>query len=108
MGGRGSGTQSLALRPQQMADEQGGCRETRVVDSQLPSVRDQRGATIIYPDMGHFSTAAFFLLFFERGAGRVKVFVSLIRELQCAFPYLHIAQGDKEVISTKLRSLPYG
>lgn len=36
------GTQSLALRPGQMAAEQGGCRET-LIHSERPSVRE-RGA----------------------------------------------------------------
>ena len=38
-----SGTQSLALRPQQMAAEQGGCRETLIVHAGWLSVREQRG-----------------------------------------------------------------
>lgn len=37
-----SGTQSLALRSQQMAAEQGGCRETTIVHSGWLSVREQR------------------------------------------------------------------
>lgn len=39
-----SGTQSLALRPQQMAAEQGGCRETLIVHAGWLSVREQRGS----------------------------------------------------------------
>lgn len=39
-----SGTQSLALRPQQMAAEQRGCREALIVHSEWLSVREQRGS----------------------------------------------------------------
>lgn len=39
-----SGTQSLAQRPQQMAIEQHGCRETLIVHSEWLSVRVQRGS----------------------------------------------------------------
>ncbi|KAK5871514.1 hypothetical protein PBY51_004393 [Eleginops maclovinus] len=39
-----SGTQSLALRPRQMAAEQGGWRET-LVHSEWPSVGEQRART---------------------------------------------------------------
>lgn len=45
-----SGTQSLALRPQQMAAEQRGCRETLIVHSEWLSVRKagtgQRGRRV--------------------------------------------------------------
>lgn len=37
-----SGTQSLAQRPQQMAAEQGGCREALIVYAEWLSVRERR------------------------------------------------------------------